>query len=167
MSSFGEDLKRERELRQISLREVADATKINIRYLDALERNDFRHLPGGVFNKGFVRAYAEYIGIDPDAMTNAYLLQEREQDERSEAGPRPLTPRRAGALEDDTQAVANPGRRRGLLALLILGAVLLLAALTVLWLRVVQPSFARQVGQSHPSASASRLMEAAYAAGQR
>ena len=47
MSSFGEELRRERELRQISLREISESTKINVRYLDALERNDFKHLPGG------------------------------------------------------------------------------------------------------------------------
>ena len=68
MPSFGEELKRERELRRISLREVSEATKINIRYLEALENNEFRHLPGGVFNKGFVRAYSEFIGVDPEAM---------------------------------------------------------------------------------------------------
>jgi cytoskeletal protein RodZ len=79
MSSFGEEIRRERELREITLREISEATKISMRYLDALERNDFRHLPGGVFNKGFVRAYAQYIGIDPDAMVNAYLLEEQTQ----------------------------------------------------------------------------------------
>lgn len=79
MSSFGETLKRERELRQISLREIAEATKINLRYLDALERDDFRHLPGGVFNKGFVRAYAQFIGIDPETMVTAYLEEDGRQ----------------------------------------------------------------------------------------
>ena len=79
MSSFGEELRRERELRQITLREIAEATKISLRYLDALERNDFRNLPGGVFNKGFVRAYSQYIGVDPEAMVNAYLLEARGQ----------------------------------------------------------------------------------------
>jgi cytoskeletal protein RodZ len=79
MSSFGETLKRERELRQISLREIAEATKINLRYLDALERDDFRHLPGGVFNKGFVRAFAQFIGVDADSMVMAYLEEERRQ----------------------------------------------------------------------------------------
>jgi len=83
MSSFGETLKRERELRQISLREIAEATKINLRYLDALERDDFRHLPGGVFNKGFVRAYAQFIGIDPEAMVTAYLDEENRQQSRA------------------------------------------------------------------------------------
>jgi len=84
MSSFGETLKRERELRQISLREISEATKINLRYLDALERDDFRHLPGGVFNKGFVRAYAQFIGIDGESMVMAYLEEEGRQLARSQ-----------------------------------------------------------------------------------
>ena len=75
-------MRRERELRQISLREIAEATKINLRYLDALERDDFRHLPGGVFNKGFVRAYAQFIGIDPETMVTAYLDEDRRQQAR-------------------------------------------------------------------------------------
>jgi cytoskeletal protein RodZ len=75
MSSFGEDIRRERELRRITLREVAESTKITLRYLEALEKNEFDDLPGGVFNRGFVRAYAEYIGIDPEATVTAYLLQ--------------------------------------------------------------------------------------------
>ena len=73
MATFGETLKRERELREISLREISDATKINVRYLEALEQNRFDALPGGLFNKGFIRAYATYIGVDGEAMVNSYL----------------------------------------------------------------------------------------------
>lgn len=104
MASFGDSLRRERELRQITLREISEATKINHRYLEALERNDFRHLPGGVFNKGFVRAYAQYVGIDPDRMVLSYLEEERRQ-----AGPAPAvqeTPR-------ETKARAFSVRRGG------------------------------------------------------
>ena len=86
MSSFGEELRRERELRSISLREVAEATKVNVRYLEAIERNQFDQLPGGVFNRGFVRAYAEFIGVDPEAMVNAYLLEEQS---RAGSAPKP------------------------------------------------------------------------------
>ena len=86
MSSFGEELRRERELRSISLREVAEATKVNVRYLEAIERNQFDQLPGGVFNRGFVRAYAEFIGVDPEAMVNAYLLEEQS---KAGAAPKP------------------------------------------------------------------------------
>jgi len=77
--SFGEELKRERELREISLREISESTKISLRYLEALESNEFEHLPGGVFNRGFVRAYSKFIGIDPESMVDAYLLQENTQ----------------------------------------------------------------------------------------
>jgi helix-turn-helix protein len=75
MASFGESLKRERELREISLRQISEATKINLRYLEALEENRFDALPGGLFNKGFIRAYCTYIGIDSEAMVNSYLQE--------------------------------------------------------------------------------------------
>ncbi len=88
MTSFGEEIKRERELRSISLREISDATKINMRFLEALENNDFEHLPGGQFNKGFIRAYASYIGIDPEKMVNSYLLELSKQEESQ----KPFTP---------------------------------------------------------------------------
>jgi|SRR6267154_2286244 len=73
MANFGDALKRQRELREISLREISDATKINIRYLEALEQNRFDVLPGGLFNKGFIRAYATYIGVDCEETVNSYL----------------------------------------------------------------------------------------------
>jgi cytoskeletal protein RodZ len=73
MATFGDTLKRERELRKISLREVSEATKIGLRYLEALEGNRFEQLPGGVFNKGFIRAYAKFIGLDGEALINTYL----------------------------------------------------------------------------------------------
>ena len=131
MSSFGEELKRERELRQISLREVSEATKINLRYLEALEQNDFRHLPGGVFNKGFVRAYSEYIGIDPEAMVNAYLLEERDQEDREEQKRAPV-PRQASPV----LVVADPlpaGRRARLVVVLALVLTVMLVAAGLLW----------------------------------
>lgn len=75
MASFGEELKRERELRGISLKEIAEATKISIRFLEALEQDKFDMLPGGVFNRGFIRAYARFIGVDGEEMVNAYMEQ--------------------------------------------------------------------------------------------
>ena len=73
MTSFGEELKRERELRDISLKEISEATKISIRFLEALEQNNFDILPGGIFNRGFIRSYARFIGVDGEEMVNAYL----------------------------------------------------------------------------------------------
>ena len=136
MSSFGELLKRERELRQISLREVAEATKINHRYLEALERNDFRHLPGGVFNKGFVRAYAQYIGVDPEDMTNAYLLEERNQAGDAEARPQGDVLRGRRPVETPAVDAESISRGRQRVVVVGLGAIIVVAVvvLVVVWL---------------------------------
>lgn len=123
MSTFGETLRRERELRQISLREISEATKINLRYLDSLERDDFRHLPGGVFNKGFVRAYAQFIGIDPETMVTAYLEEEgRQQARATHTGGAP------DAESESAEPVAKPAVRLWFAALVV---VLILVVLAV------------------------------------
>ncbi len=57
-------MKREREQRKITLDDISVATKIGTRFLAALEEERFDQLPGGIFNKGFVRAYARHLGID-------------------------------------------------------------------------------------------------------
>jgi cytoskeletal protein RodZ len=75
MISIGEELKREREFREISLREISDATKINIRMLEAIEKDNFSSLPGGIFNRNFIRAYANFIGLDPEVIIRKYLVQ--------------------------------------------------------------------------------------------
>ncbi|HEY1925467.1 MAG TPA: helix-turn-helix transcriptional regulator, partial [Candidatus Acidoferrum sp.] len=59
--TFGEILKRERELREVTLNEVTVATRIPPRFLEAFEREDWEKLPGGIFNRGFVRAIARYL----------------------------------------------------------------------------------------------------------
>src|SRR4029077_13086458 len=72
LASFGEELRREREIRGISLKEIADATKISKRFLDAIERNDHRTLPAPVFTRGFIREYARYLGLNCDEIVNRY-----------------------------------------------------------------------------------------------
>lgn len=59
-------------MRGVTLDEIAESTKIRRSHLEALEKEDFRDLPGGVFNKGFVRAYARFIGIDEDEAVADY-----------------------------------------------------------------------------------------------
>jgi cytoskeleton protein RodZ len=73
VSGFGERLRREREMRGISLEDITAATKIGKRLLRALEEEQFDLLPGGIFNKGYVRAYAKYIGIDEEQAVAEYL----------------------------------------------------------------------------------------------
>ena len=71
--SFGEELRRERVVREISLDEISQATKISIRLLTALELGDVAKLPAPTFTRGFIRAYAKHLGIDPEEKVNAYL----------------------------------------------------------------------------------------------
>jgi len=117
--SFGEYLKRERELREISLREISDDTKVSFRYLEALEEDNASRLPAPVFIKGFIRSYAQYIGLDPDEA----LLRYQEYQKCLES-----TGSRSSAGQDQA-SVAGPPKDRSLwiwviLILLFLGGVL-------------------------------------------
>ena len=73
LPSFGEKLKQEREKRKITLEEISVSTKIGMRMLQALEEDRFAQLPGGIFNKGFVRAYSRVVGLDEDQTVADYL----------------------------------------------------------------------------------------------
>ena len=73
MGEFGDKFRKEREKQHISLEEVANDTKISSRMLLAIEEEQFDRLPGGVFNKGFIRAYAKYIGLNEDQAVSDYL----------------------------------------------------------------------------------------------
>jgi cytoskeleton protein RodZ len=74
---FGEHLKREREMRGVSIAEVAAATRISTRFLEAIESERWDSLPGGVFNRGFIRSIARYLGLDEDSMVAEYSLETR------------------------------------------------------------------------------------------
>src|SRR6202451_905156 len=78
LGSFGDNLRRQRELRGISLEAIPTTTKISTRMLRALEDEHFDQLPGGVFNKGFVRAYARQIGLNEEEAVADYLAALRE-----------------------------------------------------------------------------------------
>jgi len=68
-------MKRLREQRGITLREIADTTKLSVRTLEALERNDISRLPGGIYSRGLVRAYAQQIGADPETTVEDFLAR--------------------------------------------------------------------------------------------
>jgi cytoskeleton protein RodZ len=76
---FGERLKREREMREVSPTEITNATRISGRFLEALENEDWGKLPGGIFNRGFVRAIARYLGLDEENLLAEYDLAHGEQ----------------------------------------------------------------------------------------
>jgi cytoskeletal protein RodZ len=117
MGVFGERMRRERELRGVSLEEISLSTKISKRHLEELERENFDALPGGIFNKGFVRAYARYLGIDEEQAVADYVAADKQEPPPEEKFPLDVHVR--------PDPVLNP--RRSLmpvfLALLILGCV--------------------------------------------
>ncbi len=93
MASFGVRLKEQREQRGITLEEISGATKIGTRMLVALEQDHFDQLPGGIFNKGFIRAYARCLWIDEEQAIADYLVasgnlpseKEKDKDKKSDA----------------------------------------------------------------------------------
>ena len=72
MHSLGQHLKKERELRGVTIEEIANITRISTRFINALENDDFKNLPSEVFIKGFLRAYTKCVGIDPNEVISIY-----------------------------------------------------------------------------------------------
>lgn len=123
MGTFGDRLRRERETRGITLEQVSESTKISTRALQALEQEQFDKLPGGIFNKGFVRSYARHLDLNEEQAVADFIAAcggEKEQ-----PLPDPPIPR-AVALGQRTEAHAN---WRGF-ALLV---VLLATGLATVW----------------------------------
>ena len=78
-NGFGEYLKRERQMRGVSLEEICAATRISTRFLEALENEQWDTLPGGVFNRGFVRAVARFLGLNEEDLVAQYTAAMSEQ----------------------------------------------------------------------------------------
>jgi cytoskeleton protein RodZ len=101
VASFGENLRKERELRGISLREIAEATKIGVRFLEALEKDRLDLLPGGLFPRAFVRQYARHLGLDAERVVAEFVYSHGEPappPQQQQRRPLPLGPIFLGAL---------------------------------------------------------------------
>ncbi|MCJ7682515.1 MAG: DUF4115 domain-containing protein [Candidatus Aminicenantes bacterium] len=88
MATLGQNLKRERELRGISLKEIADTTKINLSFLRSLEEDQIDALPGRFFIKGIIRAHTGHLGLDTDEFLNQFMEEERLRSEMKDVPPR-------------------------------------------------------------------------------
>jgi cytoskeleton protein RodZ len=125
VGTFGERLRREREMRGIGLDEIATATKISARNLRALEDEKFNQLPGGIFNKGFVRAYAKFLGIDEEHIVAEYESASREtetaREEKLKQDFAKAEPKRS---KDDQEISLEPKSQWGTIAIIVLLAVL-------------------------------------------
>jgi cytoskeleton protein RodZ len=91
-SSFGEQLRAAREARGITLREISDHTRIPMRYLEAIENNDYKPLPGGIFNRSFIKKYANYIEFDEAEAIAGYTRTARESGSPDEVNTSPRQP---------------------------------------------------------------------------
>jgi cytoskeleton protein RodZ len=72
---IGKHLREARELRGMTLDQVADSTKLSATTLQCIERNEFNRLPGGIFARGHLRAYAAVVGVGSDEVVHEFLSQ--------------------------------------------------------------------------------------------
>lgn len=88
-TSIGEKLRLAREARGIALRDISEQTRISMRYLEAIESDDYKRLPGGIFNRSFIRAYAKHVGYDETEAISEYASMMREQGESADVASKP------------------------------------------------------------------------------
>ena len=104
----------------MGLREICDQTRISVHYLEAIEANDYKRLPGGVFNRSFIKAYAKCVGYDEREAIEGYTRYLREHgDSTDDVNTTPLHSK----VYTDTPATRSP-------VLTVLLAILILALLT-------------------------------------
>ena len=120
--SIGEKLRLAREARGIALREISEQTRISIRYLEAIESDDYKRLPGGIFNRSFIRAYAKFVGLDEHLALEDYARTLRERGESDDDGAHVHH-----SLVYTDEGVAN--NRSGMKTLIL--AIIILAALSL------------------------------------
>jgi len=141
--TLGEKLRQAREERGFTISEVAEQTRISSLYLECIENDDYRILPGGIFNKGFVKSYAKFVGVsEQEALTDyASLLAQSEID----GGDEPKTYRPEVLTDDRSSASMVPT---------IIIAVVILGLMTAGILYLV--NYLRQPGDSSVAANASQ-----------
>jgi cytoskeleton protein RodZ len=125
-ASFGAELRREREMRNISVREIADTTKISTRFLNAIESGDYAALPAPVFTRGFIREYAGYLGLDGEEMVDRYMAiidREQQRQEIEEAEMR-------GRVSGPFPGLSAGGAMKWVVA----GLAVLVVVMVVIWM---------------------------------
>ena len=131
MTDFGGKLRLARERRGVSLRQIADSTKISVAALEALERNDISRLPAGIFSRAFVRSYAIEVGLDPDDTVREFV--ERFQSGAGAAAPRHVsTPSDAHADPDDEEEFESRQRMARVLLKIIVASFVIAAVILYL-----------------------------------
>jgi len=141
MASLGQELKKEREARNISIEEIASSTKIVGRYLRAIEDDRIDTMPGGFFIKGIIKTYASYLGLDADEVVRKY-----EEEGIIQEPPR-SRPARSRAADD--ALLDRPKIYRRVLA--AAGVLVIVVGLVLLW-RARRPEAAVPANQASAAA---------------
>lgn len=110
MGEFGDKFRKAREKKELSLDDVSNVTKISARMLRAIEEEHFDDLPGGVFNKGFIRAYAKHLGLDAEEAVTDYLesLRQAQVEAHEVWDPQPQKPTRLAGNGGKPRTPATP-----------------------------------------------------------
>ena len=132
---FGEGLRSAREERGIALDDIAIATRVSLRNLSALENERFRELPGGIFNRGIVRSYARYIGLDEDETVTAFTDALRRHGVDPEHENENWAEFAENVKRGRTPRLEGRGARWAGIALMVLAVLLLAAGVTALLAR--------------------------------
>ncbi|MBO0861549.1 MAG: DUF4115 domain-containing protein [Chloracidobacterium sp.] len=117
MATLGQQLKQSREEKNISLQEIAESTHISVRFLQAIENDAYDVLPGGVFNRAFVRKFARQVGFDEEQAVNLYQEQWQEQGGEPERGYQ------LGVEEFESRQTTSNGLLLSFVALVVIGAL--------------------------------------------
>lgn len=107
MPTLGEELRHRREQQGITLADIADATRIGTRFLKAIETDNFSTLPGGIFTRSFIRAYAKHVHMNEDEAIAIYLQQVSEPNV-DQTEPQTATINRSASIDKPRTHPASP-----------------------------------------------------------
>jgi cytoskeleton protein RodZ len=138
-ATIGEQLRLAREGRGIPLREISDQTRISMHYLEAIESNDYKRLPGGIFNRSFVKAYARYVGYDEKEALEGYTRYMRDS---GDPGEDVVTTPYHSKVYTDVPATRSP-------VLTVVLAIVILAILTAAALGMLRWAQRRAANPDH------------------
>jgi cytoskeletal protein RodZ len=128
MAGFGEELRLERESREVSLEALCAETKVNLRHFEALEQNHFQELPGGVFRRGILRAYLKALHLDEQTWISRFDASLSEDARDRGENPEASQDAWVAFAENVKRNRATVGRRHGLRWFGVLVLLLLLGA---------------------------------------
>src|SRR5262245_28428654 len=110
MPTLGEELRQRREQRAITLAEISEATRIGTRFLKAIETDNFAILPGGIFTRSFIRAYAKHVGMNEDEAIGLYLQQVAGSGAEPQETGEPNSAKQPEPTENKSKRIPSPPR---------------------------------------------------------